>query len=783
MPRRSVWRSSRSFSFGSNKMRAALSLFVFCVALSHAIVHEISFTVVPTTGYFSPIYEAHPPALFEVNSESASGPIFTTSFCDGRPSYENPITCSTYQVVVGVLGTQAFVSSDAMNITVIQSDIVQVTLGQTYTSLNETSYVFSADVPYIYTLTVPGSGTSFPYPVGFSSSINVAANVTLTTTGSLFPLYATTYPQTYSVELAGFYGSYFMYEGGTYYANAMICSSRDAVVLVDRSRSNPNFNSCYSYLNFGNGAYNATVISTETPATLNVSTSGNYTATCQTYGTSVDHYALVKLVNTDATSMGGFINSQNIYSQNASFDAVYNCYSKNSIDLSIVVNGPYTPISINASNEQLNVQTGFYQIDISAGIISGPFSNDRLIPRYGEQSCSTEKSFNYFGSISYGTFDLCYTVTENSTYDVPAINSAFVIQPPQGYCIRSDGIPSNSSNTVSLMSSESSTFFYEDDSTNLFTLTCSTDILHVQLDIHQPMTINFTLVPITGQGVYGKNYNVDGLLILQYPPLTASAGMFSVNVTESATALLPVPSSQMFFKRTVSSPFGFSSSSSSVQSNTSPLYQFIVMVRGQGQMTTDLGTSDGLNVGYDTTYSLYPSSTSTSSTESSSSTSSTSSEESTSSTDSTSSTSSDESTSSTSSTDSISSTFDSSTSSTTSETSSTVYEESTSSEDSSTTSPSTSAVSSTSSTSSVQSTSSTTSTSSTSSTTSTSSTVVSSSESEEDATNSSSADTTTSTSVSVTDTSVILTNNISSDSCMVKASVLSVVVMVLFSLY
>ncbi|PRP86132.1 hypothetical protein PROFUN_03119 [Planoprotostelium fungivorum] len=825
--------------FRSNKMRGALSLFLLCIALSQAIVYETSFDVIPTTGYFSPIYKADTPSVFNIKLDGYyGGSTFYSSFCDGRPVNELTTTCTTYQVVVGTYGAEV-TPPDRIILSVFQSDVVEIIPGQQYTSPNDTLYRFSSDVPYIYTLT---DLDAFPFivtQVGFKDKLKLAANATLTTTGSVHPLYAATYPTTFGVQLGDMFGSTFIYEGVTYSAPDAICSSQDAVVLVDQSSSGIlNFLPARTCGYFGEtDAFNATVISAQTPATLNVSTSGDYTAPCQTYGNSSYYYALIKLVNTDVYSKGGIVNGLTVESQPGPFDAVINCGTDNTVIVPIQVNGPYTSIDFSVAPELINLLKNFYQIHVPAGIISGPFSNDPL-KQYAGQSCSTETSFNYFGHINDGAFSLCYTVNEHSTFYVPANNSAFVLQPPEGYCIRSDGIPSNSSTSVSLYSDASMTFFYEDENTTLFTVTCSNDILYVQPMDLSPMTINFTLVPISGQGVYGQNYNVDSLLILQYPPLTASAGIFSVNVTGSVGTLRPIVNPRLSGKRAVSNPA--MPTSNSLQTNTSPLSQFIVLVMGQGQMTTDLNTSDGLNVGYDTNYSLYPSTSSTSSTsstfstsstDSSSSTSTTNSDESSSSVESTSSTSSEESSSSTSSEESSSSTsseesssstsseessssssseessssssseesssstsseesssssssaLDSS-SSTTSETSSASVEESTSTEESSTVSSTTST--------SVQSPSSTTSSSVTSSTSSTSSALSTSSTSsstssvvtEENGTDSSSADvtTTTSASVSFTDTSVIPTDNVSNDSSMVKASVLSVVVMALFCL-
>ncbi|PRP86136.1 hypothetical protein PROFUN_03123 [Planoprotostelium fungivorum] len=845
-------------------MRGALSLFLLCIALSQAIEYVTPVTIVPTTGFFSPLYKADPPAVFKYTLNGLFGISFDAAFCDGKPAYYSAATCSTYQVVLGTWFDEPVTFFSPASLVVVQTDIVHITLGQNYTSENPTSYQFSSDVPYLYTFTQEGFGFD---RVDFSDKFYAPANATLLTTGLAYPLYATTYPTTFEVQEAG---STFVYQGVTYPTNDVICTSQDAVVLVDQAPFTIfDFLPARTCKNFAyyNSAYTATVISTQTPATLSVSASGMYDVTCQTYGNSTSNYVLVKLVNTDATSKGGIINGNTISSRPGTFDAVFNCGADTSFPLNIKVNGPYNEVvSFTSEGHLFGYPQDFYKVNVQAGIISDP-SADNPLKDYGGQTCSTGTPFNYFGTIPIAEFSLCYTVNGSTVIDVPDRNSAFIIQPPEGYCIRSDGIPSNSSNYVSLLSDTSSSFFYEDENTPLYTITCSTDTLYVHLNDAQPMTVNFTLVPIAGQGVYGQTYDIDGLLILQYPPLTAPAGVLSIHFAESANSPVPVRNTRMQGgKRAVSDGFMFFSNT--LKTNTSPPSEFILLARGQGQMTVNLATINGLNVDYNNISSSSSSTESSSSTSSDESTSSTSSDESTSSTssdESTSSTSSDESTSSTSSDESTSSTSsDESTSSTSSvestsstsseestsstssveSTSSTSSEESTSStsseesssstsseestssttldttssttldttssttldttsEEPSTESPSTSSVSSTTSTSldttseelstespsststtSVQSTTSSTSSTSSSSTSSTSSSstssVVTSSESEEGATDSSTT-TTTSASVSFTDTSV-LPDNVTSDSSMVKASVLSVVVMVLFYL-
>ncbi|PRP86126.1 hypothetical protein PROFUN_03113 [Planoprotostelium fungivorum] len=619
---RSVWRAFRSFSFDNNKMRGALSLFLLCVALSQAIDYETSTTTIPTTGYFSPIYKADSPALFgytHLSSESLT----SLSICDGQSGYER--TCSTFQVVLYSSVSQSLVTSELTNITVTQTDIVQITLGQTYTNVNKTYYTFSADVPYLYTLSTPNLISFSRQSLGFSGSLTAEANVTLNTSGSVYPLFASTYPQTFSVEqkFSGIFSSTtsFVYQNVTYNTSPNICTLQPAVVLLDGTQRGSHFRlvftkGCGSFFARNTDPQTATIISLQTPPTLNVSTTGDYNVTCQPYGNSSDNYALVKLVNNEVTSEGGFINGQQVSSQAASFDAAYNCGNNTSIALSIQVNGPYQPVSLNSTLPvDDNLPLGFYQVDLAAGTI-GDYQGGSPADVLELPGCYPATSFNYFGYISGSSVDVCNTVTGNSTFDVPAINSAFVIQPPRGYCIRSDGIPSNSSAYVSLYSSSSSTLFYEDENTTLFTLTCSNDTFYVHLEILRPMTVNFTLVPTSGQGVYGQNYNVDGLLILQYPPLTASVGIFSVNVTGSAVSLLSLAYNEWDLKKRVVENF-YSNSPNVMLTNTSAMSSFIVAVSGQGQVSTNIGTPAGVNVGYDVNYSINPTTSTSSSTSSS----------------------------------------------------------------------------------------------------------------------------------------------------------------------
>ncbi|PRP80500.1 hypothetical protein PROFUN_11722 [Planoprotostelium fungivorum] len=145
------------------------------------------------------------------------------------------------------------------------------------------------------------------------------------------------------------------------------------------------------------------------------------------------------------------------------------------------------------------------------------------------------------------------------------------------------------------------TFFYEDANTSVFTLTCERSNLGLY---DPPRRMNFTLVKMNGQGVYGQTYNVDGLLVLQYPPVSALAGVFFLNLTGSVSTLTRFDD-KSDLKRTVQ--YLVPMETNSIRTNTSDAYRYIVAVRGQGQLTVNLGTPAGVNVGYDQNYSLYPS--------------------------------------------------------------------------------------------------------------------------------------------------------------------------------
>ncbi|PRP76830.1 hypothetical protein PROFUN_14760 [Planoprotostelium fungivorum] len=594
---------------GANKMRSLVCV-LLCIALSQAQFYTTSTSTVTPTGYFTPVYTSNPPAYWQFDVEGLTEGFPSEAVCDGYLS-RGRATCSTFQVVIYSPFSQNTTFPELVNVTVSRSDIVQVTLGQNYTTVNPTVFMFSSSVPY-YT------NINGRVNVGYLVIDYEEAGVNVTTSGYPYLIYLSSPAVTFPLSVnSGLLGSTTTYQGITYPVRPYLCASQNetAVLLREGTSQTSSYAPSYCSTVKGYGQVSYTLISAQTQPTLTVSTSGNYTATCQIYGNTSDHFALVKL-NTKLE--GGFINGTQVQRQSdRGFDTVFNCGSNNNISLSVQIDGPFQTINVTRDQPSLPYSNpDFYHINLPAGIISQNYGNP--LPLGSPTSCSSAFSIDYFGYIPNIQFGLCYTVTANSSFTVPAWNNAFVIQPPKGYCIRGDGIPSNSSNNVYFSFSTQSTLYYEDTNTSLFTLTCAFDVMSIEFDQPTPMNINFTLVKMNGQGVYGKNYTVNGLTVLQYPPLSADVGVVSVHLNGSVTSLY----SQIglgFESRKRTAQY-YPTAPNTLQSNTSSSVQFIVAVVGQGQVTTNLGTAAGVNVGYDANYSLYPT-TSSSSTQSTGSTS------------------------------------------------------------------------------------------------------------------------------------------------------------------
>lgn len=95
-------------------------------------------------------------------------------------------------------------------------------------------------------------------------------------------------------------------------------------------------------------------------------------------------------------------------------------------------------------------------------------------------------------------------------------------------------------------------------------------------------------VAINTLGSYGQTYDVNGLSIIQYPPLTAAVGVLTVNLTGSVAALNDVIGLNGR-KRTVDfTPLP----SNSILTSSSGISQFLVAVRGRGQVSAELGTGE-----------------------------------------------------------------------------------------------------------------------------------------------------------------------------------------------
>ncbi|PRP74066.1 hypothetical protein PROFUN_08690 [Planoprotostelium fungivorum] len=593
----------------ASKMKGTLSLLIVCIALSQAQVYTSSISAVPPTGYFSQVYTANSTDIVALFRFKADLPrtIQAVTLCDGMEQVILSGYCGTFQIVIYSSVNQTVNFDAPISTTVTKSEFALVSPGQNYTSVDPTIFSARFPLPNYYVTQSGNTG------IDFSAIWEVGANYNLTFDVLPYPVYLSSSPISFSLFVDD---TTTTVQNFTFRSFPRACASPNQTAVLLRDGLNQtmfiNAEGCHRVV--GRGQMSITLISDQTPPTLTVSASGNFTATCRTFGNTTDRFALVKF---KTNSTGGLVNGDSFSIRtNSSFDQVFNCGGSNTTFLSVQMDGPYQVVDI--SKDQLSISEapeGYYQMNVPAGIIptyapTGVFFD---LP----DRCTTATTLYRFSRIPETRFDLCYTVTTNSSFDVPARDSAFVIQPPQGYCIRGDGLPSNSTNDVYLTTGRA-TFYYEDTNTSLFTLTCSADIVHVSMLERTPMNIKFTLVKIDGQGVYGRNYLINGLSILQYPPLSAVSGVFSLNLTGSVSTLFQFNLDADFSNPSLKGLYPLKVNA--FLTNTSSVYRYIVVVQGQGLMTTNLGTAAGINVGYDNNFALNPTTSSTSATKGSGST-------------------------------------------------------------------------------------------------------------------------------------------------------------------
>ncbi|PRP86143.1 hypothetical protein PROFUN_03130 [Planoprotostelium fungivorum] len=601
----------------SSKMRVTLSLFVLCVAVSHAVVHTTPVSSIPPTGFFTPLLTAEPPCYFELQSGFYyEEPINAMYLCDGSEDVGGP--CMTYQVLLYTNLNHTFLLSRPINITLVKTPIVQIPFipGTNYTSPVDVFVNVTSSKPYNGALKQSGRQYIATFTASLFSITRLSANTTLSMNGFVNPMYVTSLPKTFSFEVFDD-GLSFVYENVSYGATPLITSSQKILLVTDGTNNYQVRDSLLFSLKWnqtllpGNGnyvdylptgSYNVTAMSYDIPASFIAYDTGIYNVTCETVGNSSDRYALVKLNGTreyEGYFYDNFHGTQVV---------PVNCRGSDTFSLEIHVNGPYE--KVDAKFDQLTPLSdiGFYDMNVPANVTLDPLHSEYLTFVYPYPTCpNTNTSFKFFGYNLFGTF------SHNFTFNVPAHQSVFFIQPPQGYCLRGEGIPSNSTNDFTIISNVSS-FFYEDGDAKLFTLTCISDVLYVYPDVPAPMTITFTLVPIDGQGVYGETYDVDGLFILQYPPLTASTGVLSINTSGSLDILRNVVTLEQYRNSAKRAVIGNDQTMDAFRTKDFPLYRFMVAVLGRGRFSVDLGTNIGVNVGYDTNYHLNPTSTSSSST-------------------------------------------------------------------------------------------------------------------------------------------------------------------------
>ncbi|PRP79182.1 hypothetical protein PROFUN_13062 [Planoprotostelium fungivorum] len=248
-------------------------------------------------------------------------------------------------------------------------------------------------------------------------------------------------------------------------------------------------------------------------------------------------------------------------------------------------------VSVDPLDPILYIPAPVSRITVPPGVIAFGSIGDAFERAVGDKLCTNTTFTTNFGGESGSGYLLgvCHTVFSDSVINVRYSHTAIVLRPPSGYCLRLDNLPFRAE--INFMNSV--TFVYERSIDGFTTITCSDDTLHI-LGTPRPTDVNITLVTIGCQATYGQTYDIDGLSIFQYPPILSDIAIRSYNVTGAVTVLEIIQPlyTLAYFQPSSLNNHLFDRSAS----------RTIAVVTGRGQLTTNLGTSAGVNAGYDETY-------------------------------------------------------------------------------------------------------------------------------------------------------------------------------------
>ncbi|PRP84798.1 hypothetical protein PROFUN_07452 [Planoprotostelium fungivorum] len=429
--------------------------------------------------------------------------------------------------------------------------------------------------------------------------------------------YVTNLPATNQVDIIKGYETYTT-NGQQWPYYPVVCSTVDAIHLYHQAvygrdayvdqRLQPF--SCgeiapYSIIS---GAY--TLIPPSTVADVTVSSTNNYTLNCRSFGDASHNWALVKYdgssiygpgVQADFMLQGQYIASYRSDSTSNFHDAIW-CGQSKTVSLSVTI-GPFETVAVNRTSPILgqNRLTGFTQIDLSSGlaILADSDTPWNLLSIDCE---SPARSIRTYLKGVKARFAVCQPVQPGQTMSVGPSSVAFTFsQPDAGYCVVGRGYPASTQ-----FFSNTSYTFIDGNSGQPFTVTCGEDVVYAVQASNATYNVTFTLMQAVAAS-YGQTYDVNGLVLLQYPPSTTFSSLTTGNSTGSASVLPLVP--YLTLRRPPASveekyPWKYDKPIIIPGVFTGPGHsadRYIFAVRGAGTFTNTLTTEYGQNVGY-TTY-------------------------------------------------------------------------------------------------------------------------------------------------------------------------------------
>ncbi|PRP84796.1 hypothetical protein PROFUN_07450 [Planoprotostelium fungivorum] len=595
-----------------------LCLYLTCVASQ---VYTYNILTLPSTGFISPVFEDA--GYFEVITSPAAKhhpgyPFSLFVNVDGQvlPPWNGYGYGNSIQVLIRNDANISYTFSSPLVLTVY---------------LYGDSDVFITNIFLIETVTAtirPGNNSS-PLPTYYTYSSDTAFAAHAPPNGAASADFAYAYlaypnevvpfdPQPYDyvtqVPTITRVASKYVYQSygqeWTFYPS--VCSTVDAIYLQGSSTDGP-----YTYHHrvaafscSGHEAGTYTLIPTSTAADATVSSSNNYTFNCRSFGDPASNWALVKYDGSSIYGPGAqadFMLQGDTYptsyrsdDPSAFHDAIW-CGQNKTVSRAVTV-GPFETVAVNRTSPILgqNRLTGFTQIDLSSGLAILPNYGSNLPWQFLSINCnSPNQSIRTYLEGVNARFAVCQPVQPGQTINVGPSSVAFTFsQPDAGYCVVGRGYPASTQ-----FFSNTSYTFIDGNSGQPFTVTCGEDVVYAVQASNATYNVTFTLMQAVAAS-YGQTYDVNGLVLLQYPPSTTFSSLTTYNSTGSVSALPLVP-----YLTERQPPASFEERSVYIEIPAiisgvfpkSPAARYIFAVRGAGTFTNTLTTEYGQNVGY-TTY-------------------------------------------------------------------------------------------------------------------------------------------------------------------------------------